>query len=82
MPQVQVSSKLEKVAKNIYMTGDIEVVFNIDGCFILGQSTMMKKTLSCAMPVVSANMPDLTSCCMLNHAVLWIPLRMRKTGKR
>ena len=43
---------------------------------------MMKKTPSCAMHVVSANMLDLTSCFMLNHAVLWIPLKMRKTGKK
>lgn len=49
---------------------------------LLGRSTMMKKTPSCAMLVDSANMPALTLCCTRSRAVPWIPLRMRKTGKR
>lgn len=74
----------EKIERSMEMIGDSEVdcIFNLLLFHPLDPSTTMKKTPSCAMPVVSANMPDLTSCYMLNHAVQWIPLRMRKTGKR
>lgn len=43
---------------------------------------MMRRTLSCAMLVASVNMLALISCSMQNHAVLWIPLKTKKTGKR
>lgn len=42
----------------------------------------MRRTPSCAMLVASVNMHGLISCSMQSPAVLWIPLKMRKTGKR
>lgn len=80
VPQMQVGSRF--LLQVWEWLGTTSFFFNLVVWLLSGLSTTMKKTLSCATPVVSANMPDLTSCCTQSHVVLWIPLRMRKTGKR
>lgn len=45
-------------------------------------SIMMKKIPSSAMPAASVNTLVSTSCSMPSLAARWIPLRMKKTGRR
>lgn len=60
-----------------YTYNNIHMIFSF-----VDQSIMMRKTPFCAMLVAFVNTLASISCCMQSPAVLWIPLRMRKTGKR